>query len=100
MPESLEPHAADVVLGVLTAGVYPVYRIHKASKVARGVQEKAAKLQDSKKKEIERRRVALREIANCASEIARCTDKAVNVQDPAIFALHDARCGWSACKPS
>lgn len=87
--ESLAPNAADVVLGVITAGVYPALRQLVLAISMKRVQEKIDKLHERKKKEIERQRKDLAELEKCAKEIAKCSGEQ-NIQNTAITALHGA----------
>ena len=88
--EKLATNAADVVLGTITFGVYPVYRISKAAKVIHRIQDKIDRLHENKVKEVERQREALKQMEKCAKEIAQCSNKATNVRSQAIPALHGA----------
>ena len=88
--EKLSPNAADVVLGVVTLGILPAYRLSKAAKVMDRIQDKIDRLHRNKKSEVERQRKALKEMEECAKQIAQCSDKATNVRDQAIPALHGA----------
>jgi hypothetical protein len=88
--ENLSPNAADVVLGVVTLGIFPAVRLSRAEKAMRRIQDKIARLHQSKTEEVERQRKALKEIEECARKIAQCSDKAQNVREQAIPALHGA----------
>lgn len=88
--ENLAPNAGDVVLGVLTIGIYPAYRVSKAAKALDRIQDKIDRLHRNKKNEVERQRKALKHMEECARQIAQCSDKQMSVRDQAIPALHGA----------
>ena len=88
--EKLSFNAADVALGVLTIGILPAYRISKTASVMKKIQEKIQRLHDNKRSEVERQRKALKEMKECATKIAQCSDKQSNIRDQAIPALHGA----------
>ena len=88
--EKLAPNAADVVLGVVSFGIVPAYRISKTAKALGKIQDKIQQLHRNKRTEVERQRNALKELEECARKIAECSDKQQNVRDQAIPALHGA----------
>ena len=88
--EKLAPNAADVALGVMTFGILPAYRLSKAAKALGRIQDKIDRLHQNKRSEVERQRKALKEMEECARQIAQCSNKATNVRDQAIPALHGA----------
>ena len=88
--EKLAPNAADVILGAITFGIVPAYRLSKAAKALKNIQDKIARLHQNRKKEVERQRKALKEMEECAKKIAQCSDKQTKVRDQAIPALHGA----------
>ena len=88
--EKLSVNAADVVLGVITVGILPAYRLSKAAKAMDKIQDKIDRLHKNKKDEVERQRKALKHMEQCAKQIAQCSDKQTSVRDQAIPALHGA----------
>ena len=88
--EKLAPNAADVLLGVASFGIFPAFRLSKVAKGLQGIQDTIDYLYENKVKEIERQRKALGQMAECARQIAQCSNKATTVREQTIPALHGA----------
>ena len=90
--EKLAPNAADVVLGLVSVGIFPAFRLSKVSKGLQGIhwQDKIDHLHDYKVKEVERQRKVLGQMEECARQIAQCSNKATNIREQTIPALHGA----------
>ena len=86
---SLAPNAADVILGIFTVGIAPVVRFAATAYAIKKTSEKIKRLRQDQKAEAQRRREALQQISQYATDIAKC-GKEQKVQGEAIQALHGA----------
>ena len=88
--EQLVPNAADVVLGVVSFGIVPAYRITKVVRAIGSIRDKVERLHKHKRDEVDRQQNALKDLEKCAKMIAQCSNQQKNVQNQAIMSLHGA----------